>query len=125
MRQKKNPNNCGASIQANRNKENLSTIKYYFMYVFRGKRINSAKEILMTENHQTGSKTKSTVYSGQGEVSNKVHSTVWQEREHEIPVLVGSGSDMILADWRRANVLSIYKRETYAATNPLVWPQLL
>lgn len=49
----------------------------------------------------------------------------WQEKEHEIPNLVGSGSDMILADWRIANVLSISKRETYAATNPLVWPQLL
>lgn len=46
------------------------------MYVFRGKRINSGKEILMTENHQTGSKTKNTVYSGQAEVTNKVHSTV-------------------------------------------------
>lgn len=49
----------------------------------------------------------------------------WQEREHEIPNLVGSSLDMILADWRVANVLAISKRETYAATNPLVWPQLL
>lgn len=42
------------------------------MYVFRGNRINSGKEAVMPENYQTGSKTKSTVYSGQGEVSKSI-----------------------------------------------------
>lgn len=104
FKQRGKKNNHGAPVQANRNKENVSTIKYYFVYVFRGNWINSGKEAVMTEKYQPGSKTKSSVYSGQGEVSNKVLSTIWQERKHEIPKLVGSSSDMILADWRRANV---------------------
>lgn len=100
------------------------------MYVFsnidhRGNRVDNRKEFKIIEITKPEAKFKAQcTQASEGYQVNSIPQ-FWQEKEHEIPNLVGSNPDMILADWRTANVLSISKRVTYAVTNPLVWPQLL
>lgn len=85
----------------------------------RENRINNGKDVMVIEITKLEAKLKAQYTQALERYQINSIRQFGQEREHEFLNLVGSTSDVILADWRIANVLVISERETYAPTNPL------
>lgn len=94
------------------------------MYVFgnvnqRENRINNRKDVMVIEITKLEAKLKAQCTQALERYQIYFIRQFRQEREREFLNLLGSISDVILADWRIANVLVISERETCAPTNPL------